>query len=71
MCQRRVLIRRVDNAASDHVTERAAFDLTPADIPVLQPDTALDDLDMTTQEAGNAILRRTLQAQGDLIDTDE
>lgn len=71
MCPSRVLICRVDDPAADHMTELAAFDLTPADIPVLQPDTALDDLETTTQEAGNAILRRTLQAQWDRIDTDE
>ena len=57
----RVLVCRVDDSASNQMTELAAFDLPPADVSALQPDTALDDLEMTTQEAGNAILRRTFQ----------
>ena len=49
------------------MTELAAFDLPASDVTALQPDTALDELEMTTQETGNAILRRTLQAQWDII----
>ena len=41
----------------------AAFDLPPSDTSTLQPETALDELELTTEETGNAILRRTLQAQ--------
>ncbi len=66
----RVLICRVDGPASEQMTELAAFDLPPTDISALQPETALDDLEVTTQETGNAILRRTLQVQWDLIDAD-
>ena len=66
----RVLICRVDDPASEQMTELAAFDLPPTDVAVLQPETALDDLETTTQETGNAILRRTLQAQWDLIDAE-
>jgi hypothetical protein len=43
--------------------ELAAFDLPPSDISTLQPETVLDELELTTEETGNAILRRTLQAQ--------
>ena len=64
----RVLICRVDDPVSDHMTELAAFDLPATDISALQPETALDNLETTTHETGNAILRRTLQAQWDLID---
>jgi hypothetical protein len=66
----RVLICRVDDPASDQMTQLAAFDLPPADIAALQPETALDELETTTQETGNLILRRTLQAQWDLIDAE-
>jgi len=66
----RVLVCRVDDPDTDQMTKLAAFDLPPADVTALQPDTALDNLESTTQETGNAILRRTLQAQWDLIDAD-
>lgn len=66
----RVLICRVDDPASDKMTELAAFDLPATDVAALQPETALDKLETTTQETGNAILRRTLQAQWDLIDAE-
>ncbi len=66
----RVLICCVDDPTSDQMTELAAFDLPPADVAVLQPETALDELETTTQETGNAILRRTLQAQWELIDAE-
>lgn len=66
----RVLLCRVDDPASDHMTELAAFDLPATDVSTLQPETTLDELETTTQETGNAILRRTLQAQWDLIDAE-
>ena len=66
----RVLICRVDDPASDQMTELAAFDLPATDVAALQPETALDALETTTHETGNAILRRTLQAQWDLIDAE-
>jgi hypothetical protein len=52
------------------MTELAAFDLPATDVSALQPETALDNLETTTQETGNAILRRTLQAQWDLLDAE-
>jgi hypothetical protein len=66
----RVLICRVDDPASDQMSERAAFDLPATDVSTLQPETALDALETTTHETGNAILRRTFQAQSDLIDAE-
>jgi hypothetical protein len=66
----RVLVCRVDDPDTDHMTELAAFDLPTADVAALQPETALDELETTTQQTGNAILRRTLQAQWDLIDAE-
>jgi hypothetical protein len=59
----------VDDPISGQLTELAAFDLPPADVTTLQPDTALDDLETTIHITGNAILRRLLQAQWDTIDT--
>jgi hypothetical protein len=64
----RVLICRVDDPTSDQLTELAAFDLPAADVTALQPATALDDLETTTHTTGNAILRRVLQAQSELLD---
>ena len=66
----RVLVCEVDDAAPDTMRELAAFDLPATDVSTLQPETALDELETTTQETGNAILRRTLQAQWDLFDTE-
>ena len=66
----RVLICRVDDPASEQMTELPAFDLPTTAVSALQSETALDDLETTTQETGNAILRRTLQAQWDLSDAD-
>ena len=66
----RVLICRVDDPASNQMTELAAFDLPPADVASLQPQTALDQLETTTHQTGNLILRRALQAQWDLIDAE-
>ena len=40
----RVLICRVDDPASNQMIELAAFDLPPADVAILQPETALDEL---------------------------
>ena len=64
----RVLICRVDDPTSEQMTELAAFDLPATDISALSPETALDELETTTQETGNAILRRVLHAQWEMID---
>jgi hypothetical protein len=64
----RVLICRVDDPASDQMTDLAAFDLPASGVSALQPESALDELETTTQETSNAILRRTIHAQWDLID---
>jgi hypothetical protein len=64
----RVLICRLDDPASETMTELAAFDLPETDVANLQPETALDDLETLTATTGNAILRRLLQAQWDTID---
>jgi hypothetical protein len=66
----RVLVCRVDDPDSDQMTELAAFNLPASDVTALQPDTALDELETTTQESGNAILRHVFQAQWDLIDAE-
>ena len=65
----RVLVCEVDDQTPDQMRELAAFDLPPADVAALQPDTALDDLEQTTHDIGNAVLRRVLQAQWEAIDT--
>lgn len=64
----RVVICEVDDQTPDTPTELATFDLPTLDIATLAPETALDDLEQTTYDTGNAILRRTLQARWDLVD---
>ena len=63
-----VLICSVDEQTPDEMTELANFDLPTSDIAALQPETTLDELETTTHEIGNAILRRLLQAQWETID---
>ena len=41
----RVIVCRVDDPASDQMTELAAFDLPTTDVSALQPETALDALE--------------------------
>jgi len=62
-----VVIQEVDDATVEP-KQLATFDLPQADLASLRPETALDDLEATTHQTGNAILRRTLQAQWDVVD---
>ena len=64
----RVLICSVEEDTPDEMSELACFDLPAADVTALRPETALDDLETTTHETGNAILRRVLQGQWEMID---
>ena len=64
----RVLVGEVDDQTPDTMRELAAFDLPSAEVGALQPETALDNLEQTTLETGNAVLRRVLQAQWETID---
>jgi hypothetical protein len=51
-----VLICRVDDPATEQMTEVAAFDLPTPDVAILKPTTTLDDLETVTQRTGNAVL---------------
>jgi len=64
----RVLICQVDDGTPDLMSELACFDLATPAVATLQPETALDDLEATTQEIGTTILRRLLHAQWNEID---
>ncbi len=64
----RVLICQVDDGTPDLMNDLACFDLATPDVAALQPETALDALEATTQEIGMTILRRLLHAQWDEID---
>ncbi len=64
----RVVICEVDDQAPDHRRDLAAFDLPPTDATAVQPETALDALEQTTFETGNAILRGLFQAQWTAVD---
>jgi hypothetical protein len=63
-----VIIREVDDQQPATAKDLATFDLPATDVASLQPDTALDHLEATTPEIGTAILRRTLQAQWEVVD---
>ena len=63
-----VVIREVDDQTAELPKELATFDLPVTDVAALRPETALDDLEATTHETGNAILRRAFQARWDLVD---
>lgn len=64
----RVIICEVDDQTPDTMTELATFDLPTTDPTTLVAETALDDLERTTFETGQAILRQTLQARWHLVD---
>jgi hypothetical protein len=64
----RVLICRMHDADANQMTELFAFDLPEAHITALKPETAQDELETTTQETGNAILRHMLEALWEMID---
>ena len=63
-----VVIQEVDDATTEPPKQLATFSLPEADLASLRPETALDDLEASTHQTGNAILRRTLQAQWDVVD---
>ncbi len=64
----RVLICQVDDGAPDLMNELACCDLATPAVAALQPETALDALEATTQDTGTTILRCLLHAQWDEID---
>jgi hypothetical protein len=66
----RVLICRVEDESPDQMTELAHVDLPEIDVAGLKPETTLDDLEASTQEAGVAILQRLFQAQWEKVDAD-
>jgi hypothetical protein len=63
-----VIIREVDDQDPDQATELATFELPHADVGQLQPESALDQLEATTQTVGTQILQRLLQAQWETVD---
>ncbi len=64
----RVLICQVDDGTPDLMNELACFDLATPTVAALQPETALDALEATTQEIGTTILRRLVHAQWAEVD---
>jgi len=68
MSQLRVIVCRVDDKDNDKMTEIAAFNIPEMDISELKPDTALDELEATTQQVGQKILRGLFQARWNEVD---
>jgi len=60
--------REVDDQTTEPPKELATFDLPTTDIAALKPETTLDDLEAIIHATGAAILRRTLQAQWDVLE---
>lgn len=62
-----VVIRQVDDDGAAR-TEVARFDVPATDLAAVDPGTGLDVLEATTQQVGQALLRRLLQAQWEAVD---
>lgn len=63
-----VVIREVDDEQPEATRDLATFDLPVTDAASLPPGTTLDHLEATTHTTGTEILRRTLEAQWDVVD---
>jgi predicted negative regulator of RcsB-dependent stress response len=60
----RIIICRVeDEDNEEQMTELASFDLAEVEVAKLKPETALDELETTTQTVGQAVLRELLKRQ--------
>jgi len=68
MSKIRVIICRVDDEASEQLTEIGSYDMPEIALSEVQSETTLDALEQATHEKGNAILREVLQAQWTEID---
>jgi hypothetical protein len=68
MSRIRILICRVEDDNPDAMSELASFDMPEVDLETLQPQTALDDLETSTHQIGNAALRKLLQSRFEEID---
>jgi hypothetical protein len=64
----RVIICRVDNDNEEQMTELASFDMAEVAVMKLKSETALDELEATTQTVGQAVLRELLKQQWADID---
>lgn len=64
----RVTISRVDEQNEDRMTELASFEMPEVDVGELKAETALDELENSTYEQGQNILRRLLKARWEEID---
>ncbi len=62
-----VVIRQVDDDGAV-LTDIARFEVPETDLAAVEPETGLDVLEATTQQVGQAILRRLLQAQWEAVD---
>ncbi len=68
MSRIRILVCRVEDEIPDAMTELAHFDLPQVDVTTLRAETALDDLEASTLDVGQAALRRVLEARWEEID---
>jgi hypothetical protein len=69
MSRLRVLICRVDDEAQpDKMTELHRFDLPSFDPKKMKSETSLDDLERSTLQSGQLIMRRLLEHQWEEVD---
>ncbi len=62
----RVIVSQVDEEGRS--TELSQVDFPTDEVSALQPDTLFDDLEASTQETGNDVLRQVLQTRWATID---
>ena len=68
MSHLRVIVCRVEDETSDKMSEIASFDLPNTEINTLCPINTIDELEQTTFEIGQPILKKIMQAQWEEMD---
>lgn len=69
MSHLRVIICRVEAEGNEErMTELASIELAEVDMTKLKPETALDELETTTQRVGHTVIRELLKQQWTEID---
>jgi len=63
-----VVIYEVDDEHSEERRELSRFDIPEVDPEAVSPETTLDELEASTQEIGNAILRAVLVHRREALD---
>lgn len=68
MSQLRVIVCRVDENDQDKMTEIATYEIPEMAVEKLKPATALDEMEASTHQIGQELLRGLLQARWNEVD---